>query len=145
MNEDLQKKLEMLGSDLIEKVQTGAIWATEQTALFIKEFVAVHIIEHSIYFLLWSLPSILCLFLYKKANKHIEGVLAKLGDKVNVSAHLSNSNGFVYIGRHFLVPIAVIIWCLNLGFNATEIAKGVFAPRVVLIEKLNATFRGNVR
>lgn len=136
MNEELQKKLEALGSDLIDKVQSGAIWATEQTAQFIKEFVAVHIIEHSIYFVLWLIPCVVLFWLLHRANKHIKQLKEK-------DLYFKDSDDVVNVLRHFCVPAATIILCMNCANNLTEIAKGIWAPRVVLIEKLNDTFRGN--
>jgi hypothetical protein len=76
------------------------------------------------------------LWLLHRANKHIKQL--KEGDR-----RWRDSDDFVNVVRHFCVPAATTILCINCAFNLTEIAKGVWAPRVVLIEKLNDTFRGN--
>jgi hypothetical protein len=125
MNEELKEKLNNMSLELIDSIQKGAEWTTQQTSLFVKELVNVYIIENSIHFFCWLVVSI-CLALSGnmclKQSKHEDTSFSDRPLYTALSVVLFSS--------------ALIIFTFNLGVNGADIAKGIWAPRVVVVEHL---------
>lgn len=124
MNPEIQEKLAKLSEDLIESVKSGAEWTTNQAGLLFKEIVYYHIAEHICYLFIGIMMTAALVFvgaLLKKASKNQENSSDRemLGILKNVCFILS------------VIPIIAFS-----AVNVPEILKGIYAPRLVLIEKL---------
>jgi hypothetical protein len=125
MNEELKNKLNTMSVDLIDQIQKGAEWTGEQTSLFVKEYIAVYIIQHAIYFVFWLAASIVLGFASRKLWK------------------MSNDDENYSSARELFTILSIVsfLGCIasftsNIHTNAIELAKGIWAPRVVIVEQL---------
>jgi hypothetical protein len=123
MNEELKNKLNTMSVDLIDQIQKGAEWTGEQTSLFVKEYIAVYIIQHAIYFVFWLAASIIlgCASrkLWKMANEE-KTAISELWTILCIVSFLG----------------CIASFTVNIHTNAIELAKGIWAPRVVIVEQL---------
>jgi len=126
MNEELKAKLNEMSLSLIEQIQNGAAWAGEQTNLFVQELIYLHILENSIQFAAFLSLSIMllvfALYLKKLANKTEDD-----DDKIGY-----------YFGIFLSLFGSLLIFIPNAIYNGTDICKGIWAPRVVIVEKLKS-------
>lgn len=144
MDEELKQKLNELSLNLIKEIQEGAAWASEQTSLFVQELVRFHVITHGIYsaVLVFFIVSLSALSLYSwSGHKKQKAKYQEEKKTIKYSHERTESDGDDWLFTVIIPPIVAVILFLPCIYHITEVCKGVYAPRVLVIEKLKQNLR----
>lgn len=126
MNEELKQKFVTFGTSLIEQLESGAIWAKDQTGKLAEEIVGLYIVENITYLILgFAIVSVLVFFANycKKAKNDRE-------------QHGQCSRDFFATFHVICFVVALIVGISFSCVRIPRIVKGYVAPRVVILEKL---------
>lgn len=147
-------------NDLIEYVKNVSEKVTdtagEQLPLFIQDLIRWHITEYSILAASNLLIVAVFTFIFVRCSKRLleKNPLMKDGEYVNnpISPYIRNKRGEITdVNPHIFIPnliglmAAIIFIPMNvfpLISNAKEVAKGVFAPRILIVEKVKEIVSG---
>lgn len=133
MKEELKNKLQDNAMELLEFVDKSKDFVVDQAPIYVQELLTFHMLEKSIsiicFGLLFIISSIMMIIIFKDYRK-------MRGDCASESFMYRTDTAGIGIIFAFCYIFLILLTPLIIYNDVKEIAKAKYAPRVLIIEKL---------